>query len=389
MKGSNLKLLLLIFVVLLWGCQSSPTITEQADASSSTETVSRNSDSIPFEATLPIHGYWQQLEDSEAGFSGAEPKTSEYIAFCPSGSLEIYVYTGFPVLVGADDYELAADSLKLNLGNQSVDLSHKVLDDALEITLPNGSTMLYRRLDDKARTEFVREIDGGSCQPPRELPSTSDGLTQSQSSPLAVPSDYRDLPILIGQATVEMRINDQTVTLVVDGNSAPVTAGNFIDLVQRGVYDGVVFHRVVKTPEPFVVQGGDPQSKDPSVPPQRLGTGSFNDPETNEPRYIPLEIRPEGAETAVYSQTFEDAGVNEYPLLSHTRGAVAMARSQLPDSASAQFYFALADLSFLDGSYAVFGYVTEGMDVIDEIAQGDIVESATVVSGIENLQQPE
>ena len=66
-----------------------------------------------------------------------------------------------------------------------------------------------------------------------------------------------------------------------------------------------------------------------------------------------------------------------------------MARSQLPDSASAQFYFALADLPFLDGSYAVFGYVTDGMDVVDAIEQGDIVEAATVVSGIENLRQPE
>ncbi|MEM6837249.1 MAG: peptidylprolyl isomerase [Cyanobacteria bacterium P01_C01_bin.120] len=197
------------------------------------------------------------------------------------------------------------------------------------------------------------------------------------------------LPILTGAATVEMQINGGTVVMELEGETAPITAGNFVDLVQRGVYDGVVFHRVVKTPEPFVVQGGDPQSKDPSVPAQLLGTGSFIDPETEEPRFIPLEIQPTNADEPIYSQTFDEAGIAEPPALSHTRGALAMARSQLPDSASAQFYVALADLPFLDGSYAVFGYVTEGMDVIDGIEQGDVVESATVVSGIENLQQPE
>jgi peptidyl-prolyl cis-trans isomerase B (cyclophilin B) len=198
-----------------------------------------------------------------------------------------------------------------------------------------------------------------------------------------------NLPILQGTATVEMQVNGGRIVMELDGSKAPVTAGNFVDLVQRGVYDGVVFHRVVKSPEPFVVQGGDPQSKDPSVSPQLYGTGSFTDPETNEPRMIPLEIQPADAEQPVYSQTFEAAGITEPPVLSHTRGAVAMARSQLPDSASSQFYIALADLPFLDGSYAVFGYVTEGMDVVDAIEQGDVIESATVTSGIENLQQPE
>ena len=197
------------------------------------------------------------------------------------------------------------------------------------------------------------------------------------------------LPVLTGPATVEMQINGGTVVMELDGEKAPVTAGNFVDLVQRSVYDGVSFHRVVKSPEPFVVQGGDPQSKDPSVPPQRLGTGSFTDPETNEPRYIPLEIQPAGADQPVYGQTFQEAGIAQPPALPHTRGALAMARSQLPDSASAQFYVALADLPFLDGSYAVFGYVTDGMDIISDIEQGDVVESATVVSGLDNLQPPE
>ncbi|MEO0867896.1 MAG: peptidylprolyl isomerase [Cyanobacteria bacterium J06642_11] len=190
---------------------------------------------------------------------------------------------------------------------------------------------------------------------------------------------------LEGTATVELLVNGEPIVVELDGAQAPVTAGNFVDLVNRGVYDGTVFHRVVREPQPFVVQGGDPQSKDPSVPVQQLGTGGFVDPDTLQKRVIPLEITPAGSDQPIYSQTFDMAGEAGKPALQHTHGAVAMARSQFPDSASSQFYFALADLPFLDGSYAVFGYVTEGLDVVDAIQQGDVIESAVVLEGIDNL----
>lgn len=193
------------------------------------------------------------------------------------------------------------------------------------------------------------------------------------------------LVTLNGTATVEFVVNGAPIVIEVNGNDAPVTAGNFVDLVERGVYDGTVFHRVIREPDPFVVQGGDPMSQDPSVPTELLGRGSFIDPETEAPRYIPLEIKPEGAEQPVYGQTLRGAGIGEPPVLRHVRGVVAMARSQLPDSASAQFYFTLADLPFLDGDYAVFGTVLEGMDVVDGIEQGDTLASATVTGGLENL----
>ncbi|NET36555.1 MAG: peptidylprolyl isomerase [Cyanothece sp. SIO1E1] len=199
------------------------------------------------------------------------------------------------------------------------------------------------------------------------------------------PNLSSELPRLAGEATVEVIVKGAPITIQVDGTNAPLTAGNFVDLVQRGVYDGLVFHRVVKEPQPFVAQGGDPQSKDPNIPVQQLGTGGFVDPETSQPRNIPLEIKPEGAEVPIYSQTFKDARIAALPELKHTRGAVAMARSQLPDSASSQFYIALADLDFLDGSYAVFGYVTQGMDVVDDIQQGDRIDTATIIEGAENL----
>ncbi len=196
-----------------------------------------------------------------------------------------------------------------------------------------------------------------------------------------------NLPRLDGKATIAIVVKGGTITADIDGTDAPITAGNFVDLAQRGVYDGLSFHRVVRQPEPFVVQGGDPLSKDPKVPPEQLGTGSFIDPVTNQPRYIPLEIEPVGATTPIYHQTFETAGVTVKPKLTHKRGALAMARSQLPDSASSQFYITLSNVNFLDGSYAVFGYVTEGMDIVDKIQQGDRIQSVKVVKGLENLKK--
>jgi len=208
--------------------------------------------------------------------------------------------------------------------------------------------------------------------------ATSVSETTSESIP-----GMNDLPRLEGKATVVITVKGSPITIEVDGTNAPITAGNFVDLVQKGVYDGTVFHRVVREPQPFVVQGGDPQSKDPKIPANRLGTGGFIDPKTKNERYIPLEIKPKGAEQPIYGKT-----ITEAPVLSHKQGAVAMARSQQPNSASSQFYFTLADQGFLDGNYAVFGNVTEGFDVVNKIQQGDRIDSAKVTKGAENLKTP-
>lgn len=215
------------------------------------------------------------------------------------------------------------------------------------------------------------------------VPNTEVSTSSSQTT---LDAKYSSLPQLNGKATVVMTVNASPITIEVDGTNAPVTAGNFIDLVQKGVYDGLAFHRVVREPQPFVVQGGDPQSKDLNVSLNNLGTGGFIDPTTSSERYIPLEIKPQDASAPVYSNTLEEAGIATPPVLPHTRGAVAMARSQFPDSASSQFYFTLTDLPFLNGNYAVFGYVTQGMkEVVDNIQAGDRIESVKVVEGLENL----
>lgn len=217
-----------------------------------------------------------------------------------------------------------------------------------------------------------------ATSPPSSLPTEPPVTAQA-------PDAFSNLPRLEGKATVQMVINGRPVVIEVDGTNAPITAGNFVDLVQRKVYDGLMFHRVVREPEPFVVQGGDPQSKDPEFG-GPLGTGGFIDPATGQERYIPLEIKPQGAQSPVYGSPLQSARINQTPVLQHKRGAVAMARSQAPNSASSQFYFALSDLQFLDGNYAVFGQVIEGMDVIDGIQEGDRIQSAQVVDGLENLR---
>ena len=181
---------------------------------------------------------------------------------------------------------------------------------------------------------------------------------------------------LQGKAIVQMSTSRGDLTIEVDGDAAPLTAGNFVDLVNRGVYDGTMFHRVVKEPVPFVVQGGDPQSSDRSIPLTKLGTGSFVDPDTGLARLIPLEISVQGEEVPRYSRVSANPAELERLVLNHERGAVAMARSQAPDSASAQFYVALRPLPELDGRYAVFGRVIDGLEVIDQIEQGDRITSA-------------
>ena len=217
----------------------------------------------------------------------------------------------------------------------------------------------------------------GSCDSPKKQQADSSSTPPapaSTTSPSGTSNQFPGLPRLNGKATVSMTVKgNKQITIELDGTNAPISAGNFVDLVQRKFYDGLTFHRVVRSPQPFVVQGGDPKGN---------GTGGYVPAGSSSERRIPLEIKPSGAAPIVYSQTITDT-----PLLQHKRGAIAMARSQSPDSASSQFYFTLADVSFLDGSYAVFGKITQGLDIIDTIQQGDKITSAKVTQGIENLKK--
>lgn len=189
------------------------------------------------------------------------------------------------------------------------------------------------------------------------------------------------VPCLSGGAVVSLETSKGPVEFTLDGEAAPLTAGNFVDLVRRGVYDGTVFHRVVREPVPFVVQGGDPLSRDAKVPVSQFGTGSFIDPTTNEARLIPLEIAVEGEKEPRYGEEITAPALTRRLRLRHQRAAVAMARSNDPNSASAQFYVGLEALPELDGRYAVFGRVSKGMEVVDRLQQGDRLIRARLIEG--------
>lgn len=186
---------------------------------------------------------------------------------------------------------------------------------------------------------------------------------------------------LTGSATVTLLINGQLMEITLDGANAPISAGNFADLVERNFYDGVSFHRVVRDTGFVVVQGGDPNSRDPDFPENLLGTSGFTDPATGEERTIPLEILPQGATTPLINQTFLEAGVTVPPVLSNTRGTIAWARANANDSASSQFFFNGIDNTSLDGRFSVFGRVVGGLDLVDSINQGDRIQLARVTGG--------
>lgn len=187
--------------------------------------------------------------------------------------------------------------------------------------------------------------------------------------------DNSAVSCLDGKATITISTSKGDFTVEVDGTAAPLTSGNFVDLVERGVYDGTIFHRVIPG---FVAQGGDPSSADPRTPPSRYGTGGFMDPSTGQERQIPLEIPLVGEEKPRYGQPLTEPGLRDQLKLRHQQGAIAMARSQLPNSASAQFYVALEKLPHLDGSYAVFGRVIAGMEVVSQLKNGDRLVRAVV-----------
>ncbi|CDE09049.1 peptidyl-prolyl cis-trans isomerase [Bacillus sp. CAG:988] len=159
-----------------------------------------------------------------------------------------------------------------------------------------------------------------------------------------------DEETLTGKHHAEIVVQDYgTIKVELDADQAPITVQNFIDLANSGFYDGLTFHRII---EGFMIQGGDPNGD---------GTGGSGH-----------TIRGE----------FTQNGVNN--TLSNTRGAISMARSSAMNSASSQFFIVHEDSTYLDGSYAVFGYVTEGMDVVDAIATSVMAEDSNGTVAKEN-----
>ena len=156
------------------------------------------------------------------------------------------------------------------------------------------------------------------------------GITTTSKAPAANEESQG-----VGTHHAEIEIQDYgTITVELDGDAAPITVQNFMDLANAGFYDGRTFHRIISG---FMMQGGDPNGN---------GTG--------------------GSENTIKGEVSANGVENP---LSHTRGAISMARAQAPDSASSQFFICHADSTFLDGQYACFGYVTDGMDVVDAVCE--------------------
>ncbi len=201
--------------------------------------------------------------------------------------------------------------------------------------------------------------------------------------PYAIPERFADLPRLLGRATVQLTTTRGDLTAVVDGYNAPLTAGAFIDLVQRGFYDGLPF---IRAEDFYVLQTGDPEGP----------ADGYVDRTTGQERRVPLEIKVSGEEQPFYNQTFEELGLfKAQPTLPFaTKGTLGWAHSdEALDDGSSQFFLFLfepeltpAGLNLIDGRYAAFGYVVDGFDVLEELTAEDGIVKATVVEGAENFR---
>lgn len=178
---------------------------------------------------------------------------------------------------------------------------------------------------------------------------TTEDTTASDKEESSDESASAEEELLTGLHHVTIDVQDYgTITLELDADEAPISVTNFVNLAEEGFYDGLTFHRIISG---FMIQGGDPKGN---------GTG--------------------GSDTTIKGE-FSENGVENN--ISHVRGTISMARANDPDSASSQFFIVHEDSTFLDGQYAAFGHVTDGMDVVDAICENTPVQdnNGTVKAG--------
>ncbi len=203
--------------------------------------------------------------------------------------------------------------------------------------------------------------------------------------PFEVPEEYSNLPQLKGRATVQFTTTQGDITVIADGYSAPVTAGNFVDLVNKKFYDGLPF---IRAEDFYVLQTGDPNGPEEG----------YIDPKTKEYRAIPMEILVKGDTAPTYGVTLEEIGrYMDDPILPfNSFGSLALARpGENNNGGSSQFFFFLfeaeltpAGRNMLDGRYAVFAYTIDGQDTLRKLSADDKIISAKVIEGLDNLVLP-
>ena len=217
--------------------------------------------------------------------------------------------------------------------------------ESVQETNAEQGTETAQEMDAEPDTETAQETE--VSQEPESTAASDSGEDESTA---ADDDSSASGELLSGKHHVEIEVQDYgTIEVELDADAAPITTTNFINLAQSGFYDGLTFHRIISG---FMIQGGDP-----------LGNGTGGSEET-----IKGEFSSNGVEND----------------LSHTRGAISMARSSDPDSASSQFFIVHEDSTYLDGDYAVFGYVTDGMDVVDQICEDTEVEDGNGTVAAEN-----
>ncbi len=210
-----------------------------------------------------------------------------------------------------------------------------------------------------------------------------ESLLITNNFPYKIPNKYDDLPRLLGRANVEIKTSKGNMSAIIDGFNAPLTAGAFIDLSLKGFYDGLPINRAE---EFFILQTGDPKGE---------GIG-YVDPDNNELRKVPLEIRTPNFEDTLYGETFEEVGLyTETPVLPFaTLGTLGWAHSDTDlNDGSSQFFFFLyeaelnpAGRNLIDGRNAAFGYVIEGSEILNKLGVDDKIISIKVLNGSENLK---
>ena len=171
---------------------------------------------------------------------------------------------------------------------------------------------------------------------------------------------------------IKVVTNKGNIVFELNGKSAPVTSGNFLKLMDKGFYENTEFKTVIKSPLPFIVQIGDPFKK-------------MNNKKTNLSNitkiykkksmiaFIPLEIKLTYEDFPRYNNILKKYDELSNIELPHKRGSISMARTESLGSASYKFYISLRDLPELDGRYAVFGKIINGMNIIDSIEEGDYI----------------
>lgn len=196
-----------------------------------------------------------------------------------------------------------------------------------------GST----KTTDTAKTEDTKKEETSSDKevtqaPVSEEEAEADGFSDGTDGETALDTS-KELTGIHHHAGIDIK-DYGSIEVELDADTAPITVTNFVKLAQDGFYDGLTFWRII---DGFMMQGGDPKGN---------GTG--------------------GADETIKGE-FSSNGVKND--ISHVRGTISMARSSDPDSASSQFFIVQSDSTFLDGDYAAFGHVTEGMDVVDQICK--------------------